>query len=133
MRRDPEEKRLPAVGATERRSTALKAGANPTYGTVIPAGKRFRRVPDNTGINSQNQAPTIDEGERVWTHCKRGGEVRATVSLYKGSRFLNLRWWIAQPHGFVPTLKGVTIPVDAVGDLAQALTAYVSAKGSGGA
>ena len=125
-------KRPPVVRATEGRSTALEAGANPTYGTVIPAGKRFHRMPDNTGDNSRDQAPPIEEGERVWTHSKRGGEVRATVSLYKRSRFLNLRWWVVQPHGFAPTPKGVTIPLDAVSDLAEALTAYVAANGSGG-
>lgn len=105
-RRTPKDKRLPAVGATERRSTALEAGANPTYGTVVAAGKRFRPEPDNTGDNSRDKAP-VDEGERIFTHHKRAGEVRVSVRAYKGNRFLDVRWWATTRHGgFSPTHGG---------------------------
>jgi hypothetical protein len=69
----------------------------------------------------------------VWAWPKRGGEVRASVSLYKGSRFLDLRWWAEKPGEHIATPKGVTIPLDAIADLGEALTAFATAKGLSGA
>lgn len=64
-RRSSKEKRLPAVGAVGRRSTAFEAGANPTYGTVVGAGKRFRSLPVLTGNNSRRDVTGANDDEHV--------------------------------------------------------------------
>lgn len=129
-RASPERKRLPAVGAAERRSTALEAGAKPTYETKEGIGKRFRCPPDNTGNNRQRAtAGANDSDARIWAWPKRGGEVRAELSLFNRKRFLNLRLWVSSPNGFIPTREGVTIPLEAIGELGDALSAYADANG----
>src|SRR5687767_7446472 len=93
----PEKNSPPAVGATEGRCTAWKAGANTTYGTHPPAGKRFSRLPVLTGNNSRAPVPggvtsPIGSGggeppkgadTAAWFWPKRGGEVRMNLDLYK--------------------------------------------------
>lgn len=128
MRRpSPETKRLPVVGATERRSTALEAGANPTYGPNADIGKRFRGPPDKTANHSHQADNDVDS--TVWAWPKRDGELRAQLSVFNGKRFVNLRFWAAVANGYRPTHKGVTIPLDAVGELGDALSAYADANG----
>jgi hypothetical protein len=138
----------PAVSATEGRSTALVAGANPTYGSNPGTGKRLSRLPDNTGNNSAAEAfpggagggrgeggnePPVSDEERFWTLNKRGGEVRMSLNLYKGKRILNLRWWAETRKGLIPTKEGVTIPQDAIEDFERAVRAVSAAVRSIGA
>jgi len=140
-----EKKSPPAVGAAGRRCIDFGSNAQPTYETRRAAGKRNYGPPDNTGRNrpsgvphgvltarnSGTQPPANDE--LVWAWPKRGGELRASVSLYKGSRFLDIRWWAEKPGGHVATYKGATIPLDAIEDFAGALAAHVASKRSKGA
>lgn len=125
-RRSSVRKCPPAVGATEGQSTALEACANPTYGTDLATGKHFRGWPDFTGNNrrSGSAGTSEDNVQPIWEWPKRGGEIRAGVKLYRGTRYLDVRWWIASPFGFRPTQKGVTIPLEAVRDFTEALCAY---------
>ena len=125
--RKPDGKRPKVARTTKGRSTAFEAGANPTYGPNADIGKRVRGPPDKTGNNSQSAAN--DEASTVWAWPKSGGEVRAQDSLYNGKRFINFRFWSANPHGYAPTYKGVTIPFEAVADLAEALMAFADANG----
>ena len=125
--RTPDGKRPKVAGTTKGRSTALEAGANPTYGPNADIGKRFRRPPDNTGNKSQRAANDIDPN--VWAWPKRDGELRAQASEFNGKRFVNLRLWVAVADGYRPIHKGVTIPLEAVGDLGDALSAYADANG----
>jgi len=63
-----------------------------------------------------------DDPVRAWP--KRGGEIRATLSLYAGKRFLNIRWWMETATGDEPSRKGTTIPQEALEDFSDALSAY---------
>jgi hypothetical protein len=60
----------------------------------------------------------------VWAFEKREGCVLAGEREFKGTRFFELRLWVSD--GTKPTGKGVTIPPEAVADLAAALTAYAA-------
>ena len=132
MTRRSEKKCPPAVGATEGQSTALEACASPTYGTVPATGKRFPTLPVLTGSNrrSGSGGASDDDVQPIWDWPKRGGEIRAGMKVYRGTRYLDVRWWIASPRGFRPTQKGVTIPLEAVGDFSEALCAYEAASRS---
>ena len=71
----------------------------------------------------------------VWEHSKRDGRLVAGEREFKGAQFFELRLWTGE-HGDRATHKGVTMPLEAVPDLAKALTAYVAslppkAAGSG--
>ena len=71
----------------------------------------------------------------VWEHPKRDGRLVAGEREFKGAQFFELRIWTGE-NGDKATQKGVTMPLDAVPDLARALTAYVAdrapeAAGSG--
>ena len=71
----------------------------------------------------------------VWEHSKRDGRLVAGEREFKGAQFFELRIWTGE-HGDKATQKGVTMPLDAVPDLARALTAYAAtlppeAAGSG--
>ena len=48
---------------------------------------------------------------------------------FKGARFFELRLWTGE-SGDKATQKGVTMPLEAVPDLARALTAYVADRAS---
>lgn len=135
----PQKNSPPAVGATEGQCTALRAGAQAAYGNDPAAGKRFSHPPVLTGKNSRDggldsvltagnsaSAPPPANDELLWAWPKRGGEVRASLGVFRGSRFLNIRWWAEKPGEHVATQKGVTIPLDAIEDLAGALTAFVA-------
>ena len=130
MKGVPKGKRPPTVGAVEGRSTALEAGANPTYETKPASGKRFRSLADITANNSGPEPIGANDSDgAVWAWPKKGGELRAEFSEFNGKRFLNLRWWIADARGYKPTHKGVTIPPEGVGELVDALSAYADANG----
>jgi len=143
--RSSEKKSPPAVGAAEGRCTGLGPRANATYEAYQRRGKRFSPPPVLTGNNSQppgvpvgvltagNSGALPANDDLLWAWPKRGGEVRASLSLYKGARFLDIRWWAAKQEGFVATHKGVTIPLEAIEDLGGALAAHVASKRSSGA
>lgn len=63
-------------------------------------------------------------GPPVWTLKKRDGVLFAGEREYKGSTFFELRLWAGD--GDKPTGKGITMPCEAVADLAVALTAYAA-------
>lgn len=143
--RSPQKNSPPAVSATEGPCTALRAGAQATYGNDPAAGKQFSRLPVLTGKNSRDGSPDADITQRnsgsvpppandelLWAWPKRGGEVRASLGVFRGSRFLNIRWWAEKPGEHVATPKGVTIPLDAIEDLVEALTAFVVKSRSSG-
>lgn len=65
----------------------------------------------------------------VWQFAKRGGLILAGERSFKGETFFELRWWA--DGGTIPTGKGVTLPPDAVPELAEALAAYVASRGAG--
>lgn len=62
----------------------------------------------------------------VWQFAKRGGLILAGERSFKGETFFELRWWA--DGGKIPTGKGVTIPPDAVPELAKALSAYAESR-----
>jgi len=131
----------PTVAAAEGRCTALEAGAKAAYETRRTAGKRFQWSPVLTGNNSHSGVPdavstarnrdatqSVEKDQLVWVWPRQGGEVRANVSLYKGSRFLDIRWWFEKPGGHGPSQKGATIPLEAIEDLGKALIAFAASK-----
>lgn len=61
----------------------------------------------------------------VWEMDKHDGRLVAGEREYKGRRFFELRLWAGE-HGDKATHKGVTMPLDAVPDLARALLAYAA-------
>ncbi|MCK0098453.1 transcriptional coactivator p15/PC4 family protein [Qipengyuania sp. S6317L1] len=63
----------------------------------------------------------------VWELDKHDGRLVAGEREYKGRLFFELRLWAGQ-HGDKATAKGVTLPVESVEGLANALTAYAKAK-----
>ncbi len=65
-----------------------------------------------------------DLGAPVWEFAKREGRLIARERAYKGKRFFDLRLWAAE--GATPTSKGITMPREAVADLAEALAAYAA-------
>ncbi len=62
----------------------------------------------------------------VWTLDKREGRLIAGEREYKGNRFFELRMWTGE--GAIATGKGVTMPCEAVADLAKALAEYVKSQ-----
>jgi hypothetical protein len=71
----------------------------------------------------------------VWEHTKRDGRLVAGEREFKGAQFFELRLWTGE-NGDRATQKGVTMPLDAVPELARALMAYAAtlppeAAGSG--
>ena len=57
-----------------------------------------------------------------------GLEIRATLDTFKGKPYAGIRTFVKNDAGeFIPTRKGLTIPVDLLGDLAQAVSALVVA------
>jgi len=61
----------------------------------------------------------------VWEWAKYDGRLIAGPRQFKGNEFFELRLWTGE-HGDKATAKGVTMPLDAVPDLARALMAYVA-------
>lgn len=55
----------------------------------------------------------------VWEYRKHGGLIVAGAREYKGQRFFEVRYWTGE-HGDKATHKGVTVPIEAVPDLARA-------------
>lgn len=56
----------------------------------------------------------------VWELAKQDGRLVAGEREYKGNRFFELRLWAGE-HGDKATKKGVTLPIEAVSELARAL------------
>ncbi len=61
----------------------------------------------------------------VWELPKHDGRLVAGEREFKGRKFFELRLWAGE-HGDKATAKGVTMPLDAVPDLARALMAYTA-------
>lgn len=65
---------------------------------------------------------------------KRGGTiVRAAITKYRGSQFLDIREWAEKNGEPVATPKGVTMPLEAMQRLGEALTAASRQIDSSGA
>lgn len=63
----------------------------------------------------------------IWELQKHDGRLVAGEREYKGRQFFELRLWAGQ-HGDKATGKGVTLPIERVGELGRALTAYAEQK-----
>ena len=119
MSAPPENDCPPAVGAAEGQSIAMEANAGATYPARVAAGKADCRA------GFAVSAPDGFTGPPLWELPKRDGLLRAGEREFKGVRFFELRLWASE--GATPTGKGVTMPCEAVGSLARALTAYAAA------
>lgn len=69
-------------------------------------------------------APDGFTGPPVWTLPRRDGVLIAGEREYKGTRFFEMRLWAGD--GDKPTGKGITMPPEAVAELAAALAAYAA-------
>ena len=58
----------------------------------------------------------------IWTMPRRGGLIVASEREYQGKRYFDIRQWANDAT--VPTKQGVTMPPEAVAELADALRAY---------
>ena len=115
----PENDCPPAVGAAEGRSIAVGANAGAAYRGNGAAGN------DEGKRSDAEIVPSGFTGPPVWELARRDGLLRAGEREFKGARFFELRLWASE--GATPTGKGVTMPCEAVGSLARALTAYAAA------
>lgn len=61
----------------------------------------------------------------VWELGKHNGRLVAGEREFKGARFFELRLWTGET-GDTATRKGVTMPLEAVSSLADALAAYAA-------
>jgi len=61
----------------------------------------------------------------VWEYPKHKGRLIAGAREHKGTWFFDLRYWVGE-HGDKATQKGVTMPIEAVASLADALAAYAA-------
>ena len=61
----------------------------------------------------------------VWELAKYDGRLIAGPREFKGQQFFEFRLWAGE-HGDKATAKGVTMPIEAVPNLARALTAYAA-------
>lgn len=77
-------------------------------------------------MSARNQSPVDDggPGEVLFEHSKPNGNLlRVAKRTYRGSRpFLDLREWA--DHGRVATKHGVTVPLEALPALMEALAAH---------
>lgn len=72
-------------------------------------------------------------GAVIYERAKRGGmTVRATIAEFQGSRFLDIREWAEQAGQPLATRKGVTMPLDAMRELGEALIAASASNDSSG-
>lgn len=63
-------------------------------------------------------------GPVIFEVRKRGGKIlRAAITDFRGSRFLDLREWAERDGNPVATPRGVTVPLEALKPLGEALTA----------
>ena len=73
-------------------------------------------------------------GPVLFEVLKRGGNcVRAAITEFRGSRFLDIREWAKRDGQLVATPKGVTVPLEALQGLGEALTAASRQIDSSGA
>lgn len=67
-------------------------------------------------------APADFDGQPIWQIERGGGHVILRERRYKGAAFIDMRLHSGDDKR--PTHKGVTIPLDAVADLARALLSF---------
>lgn len=67
----------------------------------------------------------------VWELAKYDGRLIAGEREFKGRTFFELRHWAGE-HGDKATQKGVTMPIEAVAGLAEALMAYAAQNAPSG-
>ncbi len=62
------------------------------------------------------------------------GTIRASVSYFRGKALIDLRLWVEPRLGqdLIPTKKGISVPVEYVDDLEEAVAALVKAVRPGG-
>lgn len=63
----------------------------------------------------------------VWELARFDGRLIAGEREFRGKRFFELRLWAGE-HGDKPTQKGVTLPLEHVRALADALLSYADAR-----
>jgi len=70
-----------------------------------------------------------ESAETVYVIKRHGAcEIRATLQGFRGKTYAGLRTFVKNDAGeFVPTKKGLTVPVDLLGDLAQAVQSLILA------
>jgi len=72
-------------------------------------------------------------GSVLFEHAKRGGAtVKATIADYCGTNFLDIREWVERDGEPLATRKGVTMPLEAMRALGEALTAASRSNDSSG-
>ncbi len=72
-------------------------------------------------------------GPVLFEHSKRGGAtVKATLADFCGSRFLDIREWVDREGEPLATRKGVTMPLEAMRALGEALIAASRSNDSSG-
>lgn len=71
----------------------------------------------------RTQAPPADQGERLATFPRNGGEeLRVTLSEYQGHPYVSLRVWAPGSDGQLwPTKKGCSVRIRELADLVEAL------------
>ena len=70
-------------------------------------------------------------GRVLFEWRKRGGQfVRAMIAEYNGSRFLDIREWAERDGQPLATRKGATWPLEAIGELGEALVAESRLNGT---
>ena len=124
---NPKKERGPVARTTEPPCNAVGAIAGSAY--------RKRGAAGNGAVSERMSALPGFTRPPVWEHPKRDGWLVAGEREFKGAHFFELRLWTGA-HGDKATRKGVTMPLEAVPDLARALAAYVAdrapeAAGSG--
>jgi len=76
-------------------------------------------------MSSDTELPDGFTEPPVWTLERRDGVLIAGEREYKGTRFFEVRLWADED---TPTKKGVTMPPDAVAELAEALADYAAKR-----
>ena len=66
----------------------------------------------------------------LFDHPYRGDVWRLEVALHGGRTFLNWRRWYRDGVELKPTREGVTIPLERLADLHEAIEAYLATNGS---
>ena len=68
----------------------------------------------------------------VWEYPHGGNLLRFMVREYQGKTFAELRAWYRKDDEWRHGLKGCTMPLERIGELGTALTAYAAVNGLGG-
>jgi hypothetical protein len=68
-----------------------------------------------------------ERGSIVLFDQRHGNDTwRLEISLFRGRRFGNWRRWYGEPHELKPSRDGVTIPLERLADLHEALSDFLS-------